>query len=113
MPKTWLITGSSRGLGRAIAEAVLESGDRLVATARRPEQLADLAERYGERVRTIALDVTDRARADAAVQAALDAFAASTAWSTTRATATSRQSRRSRRTTSARRSRRTSGARST
>jgi len=74
MPKTWLITGSSRGLGRAIAEAVLESGDRLVATARRPEQLADLAERYGERVRTIALDVTDRAGADAAVQAALDAF---------------------------------------
>src|SRR2546422_283369 len=74
MPKTWLITGSSRGLGRALAEAVLESGDRLVATARRPEQLADLAERYGEGVRTVALDVTDRARADAAVQAAVDAF---------------------------------------
>jgi NAD(P)-dependent dehydrogenase (short-subunit alcohol dehydrogenase family) len=74
MPQTWLITGSSRGLGRALAEAVLAGGNRLVATARRPEQLADLAARHGERVRTVALDVTDRAQADAAVQAALDTF---------------------------------------
>jgi NAD(P)-dependent dehydrogenase (short-subunit alcohol dehydrogenase family) len=74
MPQTWLITGSSRGLGRALAEAVLARGDQLVATARRPEQLADLADRYGERVRTVALDVTDRAQADAAVQAAVAAF---------------------------------------
>jgi NAD(P)-dependent dehydrogenase (short-subunit alcohol dehydrogenase family) len=74
MPQTWLITGSSRGLGRAIAEAVLARGDQLVATARRPEQLADLADRYGERVRTVALDVTDRAQADAAVQEAVAAF---------------------------------------
>ena len=34
MVKTWLITGSSRGLGRALAEAVLNAGDNLVATAR-------------------------------------------------------------------------------
>jgi NAD(P)-dependent dehydrogenase (short-subunit alcohol dehydrogenase family) len=74
VPNTWLITGSSRGLGRALAEAVLESGDRLVATARRPEQLADLAARYGDRVRTVALDVTDRAGAAAVVQTAVDAF---------------------------------------
>ncbi|MEU2348709.1 oxidoreductase [Modestobacter sp. NPDC049651] len=74
MTKTWLITGTSRGLGRALAVAVLDGGDSLVATARRPEQLADLAERYGDRVRTLALDVTDRAAAGRAVQAALDTF---------------------------------------
>jgi NAD(P)-dependent dehydrogenase (short-subunit alcohol dehydrogenase family) len=74
MPKTWLITGSSRGLGRAVAEAVLAGGNQLVATARRPEQLVDLADRYGERVRIVALDVTDRAQADSAVQQAVDVF---------------------------------------
>jgi NAD(P)-dependent dehydrogenase (short-subunit alcohol dehydrogenase family) len=74
MTKTWLITGASRGFGRALAEAVLESGDRLVATARRPEQLADLADRYGEQVRTVALDVTDTAAAGNAVRAAVEAF---------------------------------------
>jgi NAD(P)-dependent dehydrogenase (short-subunit alcohol dehydrogenase family) len=40
--KVWLITGSSTGFGRALAEAVLKHGDRLIATARKPEQLQDL-----------------------------------------------------------------------
>ncbi len=44
MSKVWLITGSARGLGRSITEAVLAHGDRVVATARKPEQLADLYE---------------------------------------------------------------------
>ncbi|WLW58174.1 oxidoreductase [Streptomyces sp. YU58] len=74
MSTTWLITGASRGFGRALAEAVLETGDRLVATARRPEQLADLVSRYGDRVRAVALDVTDTAAARDAVTAAVDAF---------------------------------------
>ena len=74
MTRTWLVTGSSRGLGRALTTAALEAGDTVVATARRPEQLADLAARFGNRVRTVALDVTDPAAVDAAVQAALDAF---------------------------------------
>jgi NAD(P)-dependent dehydrogenase (short-subunit alcohol dehydrogenase family) len=72
--QVWLITGSSRGLGRAMAEAVLADGHSLVATARRPAELADLAERYGERVRLVALDVTDAAAAKNAVQAAVAAF---------------------------------------
>ncbi len=59
MSKVWLITGSSRGLGRALAEAVLESGDRLVATARRTESLQDIVERFGNRVLTLPLDVAD------------------------------------------------------
>lgn len=74
MPKVWLITGSSRGLGRALAEAVLAAGDKLVATARNPEQLADLVERYGDQVRTVALDVTNEQAASHAVAAATRAF---------------------------------------
>ena len=57
MAKTWLITGSSRGFGRELATAVLRGGDNVVATARKPEQLADLLDAYGDRVRTVALDV--------------------------------------------------------
>ena len=49
----------SRGLGRALAEAVLAAGDKLVATARKPAQLTDLVDRYGGQVRAVALDVTD------------------------------------------------------
>jgi NAD(P)-dependent dehydrogenase (short-subunit alcohol dehydrogenase family) len=74
MSKVWLVTGSSRGLGRDIAQAVLAHGDRLVATARRPEQLADLVERYGEQIRAVALDVTDATAAQAAVAEAVNAF---------------------------------------
>lgn len=74
MTKIFLVTGSSRGLGRQIAEKVLAAGHSLVATARRPEQLADLVERYGDRIRAVALDVTDPAAAKAAVQVAVEAF---------------------------------------
>jgi NAD(P)-dependent dehydrogenase (short-subunit alcohol dehydrogenase family) len=74
MSKVWLVTGSGRGLGRDISEAVLARGDRLFATARDPSQLDDLLARYGERVRAFALDVTDAAAAQAAVNAAIDAF---------------------------------------
>ena len=74
MSKVWLITGSSRGLGRELAKAVLAAGHRLVATARKPEDLSDLVAQYGDRVRAVALDVTDAAAARAAVAAATSAF---------------------------------------
>jgi NAD(P)-dependent dehydrogenase (short-subunit alcohol dehydrogenase family) len=74
MSKVWLITGSSRGLGRALAEAVLAVGHKLVATARDPAQLTDLVERYGDQVRACALDVTDPQAAGNAVEAAVRAF---------------------------------------
>src|SRR6202521_2352091 len=72
MADVWLITGSARGLGRAIAEGVLAAGDKLIATARHPQQLSDLAARYGDHVRAVALDVTDERAAIAAVQLAVD-----------------------------------------
>jgi NAD(P)-dependent dehydrogenase (short-subunit alcohol dehydrogenase family) len=75
MSKVWLVTGSGRGLGRHIVEAALAAGDRVVATARELGQLADLRERHRDRVRPVALDVTDPAGAQAAVKVALDAFA--------------------------------------
>jgi NAD(P)-dependent dehydrogenase (short-subunit alcohol dehydrogenase family) len=74
MSKVWLVTGSSRGLGRHIVEAALAAGERVVATARDPKQLDDLVALHGERVKTAALDVVDPAAAQAAVQVALDAF---------------------------------------
>src|SRR5271154_6521460 len=74
MSQVWFITGSSRGIGRALAEAVLAAGHRLVATARNPKQLSDLVDRYGDRARAVALDVTDERAALAAVQSAVDAF---------------------------------------
>lgn len=74
MSKVWLITGSSRGLGRSIAEAVLAHGDQLVATARRPETLDTLKEQYGDAVLTVALDVRSADQARAAVKGAVETF---------------------------------------
>jgi NAD(P)-dependent dehydrogenase (short-subunit alcohol dehydrogenase family) len=73
-PRVWFITGSSRGFGRALASAVLETGDSLVPTARRPEQLAPLLQQYGPRVLPLTLDVTNGAAAQAAVEAAVKRF---------------------------------------
>jgi NAD(P)-dependent dehydrogenase (short-subunit alcohol dehydrogenase family) len=74
MSKVWLVTGSSSGLGRNIAEAVLASGERLLATARDPRRLEDLVQKYGDQVRTPPLDVADEDAAKAAVQLSMDAF---------------------------------------
>ncbi len=70
----WFITGSSKGFGRHWAEAALDRGDRVAATARNPEQLGDLVERYGDAVLPLRLDVTDRAAAFAAVRQAAEHF---------------------------------------
>jgi NAD(P)-dependent dehydrogenase (short-subunit alcohol dehydrogenase family) len=74
MPQVFFLTGSSRGLGRQIAEAALAAGHQLVATARRPDALADLADRHGHRILPVALDVTDPDTAVAAVAAGAEAF---------------------------------------
>jgi NAD(P)-dependent dehydrogenase (short-subunit alcohol dehydrogenase family) len=73
---TWLITGCSTGLGRALAEAVLDLGENVVATARDVTTVEDLADAHPDRVLALALDVTDPAAPVPAVQAAEQRFGA-------------------------------------
>ncbi|MEJ1238032.1 SDR family NAD(P)-dependent oxidoreductase [Chryseolinea sp. T2] len=56
--KVWFITGTSRGFGRVWTEAVLKRGDKVAATARNPESLAELREQYKDNLLTLQLDVT-------------------------------------------------------
>ncbi len=70
MPKTWFITGASRGFGREWAIAALERGDTVAATARETSTLDDLAAKFGDVLLPLRLDVTDRAAVFAAVQQA-------------------------------------------
>jgi NAD(P)-dependent dehydrogenase (short-subunit alcohol dehydrogenase family) len=72
--QVWFITGSSRGLGRALVGAALDAGDSVVATARQPGQLAEFADRYGDRVLPVALDVTDAGAVRDAVAAGAARF---------------------------------------
>jgi len=74
MEKVWFITGSSRGLGRSLAVAVLEAGDKVAATARNISQLDDLAAKYGNRLLPVQLDVTDYERVYEAVAEAVAHF---------------------------------------
>src|SRR5690242_19351865 len=72
--RVWFITGTSKGFGRVWAEAALERGDHVVATARNVNTLAPLVERYRERVAALALDVTDRAAVFKTVAQAKERF---------------------------------------
>jgi NAD(P)-dependent dehydrogenase (short-subunit alcohol dehydrogenase family) len=72
--RTWFITGSSAGFGRALAEAALAAGDNVVATARRPEALRELAGAAPGRVLALPLEVTDEGQRRAAVAAAVERF---------------------------------------
>ncbi len=74
MQQVWFVTGSSRGFGQALVRAALDAGDLVAATARRPEQLADLAGEHVDRIHPIALDVTDAAAARSAIAEARDHF---------------------------------------
>ena len=72
----WFITGCSKGFGRALAEQVLAAGYRVVATARRQEDVADLQADRSDSVLTVALDVTDPAQVSVAISAATQRFGA-------------------------------------
>lgn len=74
MTKVWFITGSSRGLGRSLAENVLAQGHQVAATARKPEQLKDLVARYPDQIYPVTLDVTDKQQITAAVASAVKHF---------------------------------------
>jgi NAD(P)-dependent dehydrogenase (short-subunit alcohol dehydrogenase family) len=72
--KVWFMTGTSRGFGRVWAQAALARGDRVAATARDVKTLGPLVERYGDRIAPLALDVTDKAAASAAIAFAHERF---------------------------------------
>jgi NAD(P)-dependent dehydrogenase (short-subunit alcohol dehydrogenase family) len=72
--RTWFITGAGRGLGRAFTEAALTAGDRVVATARRPASLENLAGAHPEALLVLALDVSDRDAVFATVDEAVSRF---------------------------------------
>ncbi len=72
--KVWFITGSSRGLGRVLAEEALSRGLRVAATARKVDALQPLVEKYGELVLPLELDVTKPGEAQAAVNATVEKF---------------------------------------
>jgi NAD(P)-dependent dehydrogenase (short-subunit alcohol dehydrogenase family) len=74
MNKIWFVTGSSRGLGRKLVEAILAAGDKVIATARKPEELKDLSAMYGDNIRTVKLDVTSPEDVKNAVSVAVETF---------------------------------------
>ncbi|MFD1140462.1 oxidoreductase [Larkinella insperata] len=74
MTNVWFITGSARGLGRSLTEAVLAKGDRVAATARNPEQLKDLTTQYPDQILPLALDVTNNDQIRSAVEQTVTHF---------------------------------------
>lgn len=73
-PKVWFITGSSRGFGRVWTEAALKRGDKVAATARNLDSIADFKEKYGDQVLTLELDVTRHDQIEPALEKAFDHF---------------------------------------
>ncbi|MGW4758224.1 oxidoreductase [Streptomyces chartreusis] len=74
MSRTWLITGGSQGLGKALALAALEAGDRVVVTSRKPDSLASVRSAYPQQIETVALDVTSPSQVRDVVAAAVERF---------------------------------------
>jgi NAD(P)-dependent dehydrogenase (short-subunit alcohol dehydrogenase family) len=74
MSKVWFITGSSRGLGRTLTEAVLAKGEKVAATARTPQQLNDLVAKYPDQILPLQLDVNNKKEIVSAVEQAVNHF---------------------------------------
>ncbi|HXC97148.1 MAG TPA: oxidoreductase [Edaphobacter sp.] len=72
--KVWFITGGSTGFGRLLAVQVLESGGRVIATARNIDKVADLEKKYPQRAKALTLDVTDPGQVDSAATQAIAQF---------------------------------------
>lgn len=72
--KVWLITGSSRGIGRALSEAVLEKGDLVIATARKVSDLDSLKKMHADKVTIMQLDVTDENNATGVIESVIKNF---------------------------------------
>ena len=74
MKRVWFITGSSRGLGRSLAEAVLANGENLVATSRNPKDLADLQTQYSSQILALSLDVSNQQQIASTIEKAIERF---------------------------------------
>jgi NAD(P)-dependent dehydrogenase (short-subunit alcohol dehydrogenase family) len=74
MSKVWFITGTSTGFGRNFVEQLLHTGDKIVATARNIDSIADLKETSPDNVHTVALDVTNKDQIQLAVQESIEKF---------------------------------------
>jgi NADP-dependent 3-hydroxy acid dehydrogenase YdfG len=74
MAKTIFITGASRGFGKLWAEALLQRGDKIIATARDLNTLDDLVNKYGGNILALQLDVNDRSGDFASVRKAKEHF---------------------------------------
>jgi short-subunit dehydrogenase len=72
--RTWFITGASTGFGRLLAEEVLKAGGKVIATARKLDNVADLEKQYPQRAKALALDVNDAGQVDSAVTQAFAQF---------------------------------------
>jgi NAD(P)-dependent dehydrogenase (short-subunit alcohol dehydrogenase family) len=72
--QVWIITGASKGFGRALAEAALAAGDRVVAAVRTPDSVADLKRAHPDRCAVVRFDARDTAQAAGLVQVALERF---------------------------------------
>jgi NAD(P)-dependent dehydrogenase (short-subunit alcohol dehydrogenase family) len=74
MAKVWFITGSSRGLGKSLTEAVLKNGDKVAATARNTQQLDEFVQQFPDQIYPIQLDVTNKEQIYAAVESTIQHF---------------------------------------
>ncbi|PPT23942.1 short-chain dehydrogenase/reductase, partial [Xanthomonas arboricola] len=74
MSRTWLITGASSGFGRGLVETLLARGDRVAATVRRAEALADLQAAHGDALTVLQLDLRDGAAVRETVTRAFQAL---------------------------------------
>jgi NAD(P)-dependent dehydrogenase (short-subunit alcohol dehydrogenase family) len=72
--RTWFITGASTGFGRLLAEEVLKTGGKVIATARKLDRIADLEEKYPGKARTFTLDVTNAAEIHSVVAQSVTGF---------------------------------------
>jgi len=72
--RVWFITGASTGFGRLRAEEALRRGHKVVASARKPEQIANLANQYPDRCLVLPLDVTNQTQIDSAVEQTIARF---------------------------------------
>lgn len=74
MERIWFVTGSSRGLGRSLIEAILSKGDKVAATARDISSLQDLVKQYPQAILPVQLDVSNKAQVHQAIAAVVKHF---------------------------------------